>query len=262
MPRYAIVQKTLDPPSTEQLVRAFEAVPELTKHDAMRLCRTAFGIIVRGRTLPVAQTLQAALRNEGLDTWVVDQARLPALPPPKGLRKAFVREHGLVALDMYGREQAYPWACFGMAAAGSLMEHDTQRKITRSTDVVSLPTTGAGIYGGSFVVHRTKVTHEHTDRVEMMLDLFTNRAPHRWRIEATKFNYETLGPRASHSKYENFNLLATEVLGHLPHAGFNIGATAMAETDLDIFQYPDRATFDEELTWLFWQAEEMPGIVG
>ena len=254
---YAIVQKTLDPPEVEQLVRAFESVAELTRLDAIKLCRQAFGILVRGRTLPIARTVQRALLNEGVDTWVVDQQRLPKPPPAKALRKAFVREGGLAAFDMYGRETLCPWSGFGIAGAGSVTVRDAQRKVTQIQDVVG----GLGM-GGMAVVTRTKVTHSHTDRTELMLDLFMDRAPHRYVIEAAHFNYETLGDRASHSKEDNFALLASDILAQLPHAAFNMGAAALAENPTDIFLYPSRGTYEEEITWLLWQAAETPGIVG
>ena len=79
---FAVVQESPDPPSVDQLRRAFESCAFLTKHDAVTLTRNAYGILLRGLSRENAHVLVRALETAGVATTVVEQGALPALPAP------------------------------------------------------------------------------------------------------------------------------------------------------------------------------------
>src|SRR5260370_38237511 len=78
---YAVMQKSLEPPSVEQLKAAFRDVPGLTEVDAHILGQDAFGILVKHFTFENATALQTALAAQGVETEVLEEGLPPELPP-------------------------------------------------------------------------------------------------------------------------------------------------------------------------------------
>ena len=254
---YAILQKHPDPPTVEQLTRAFRALPELTDADAAQLCRNAYGIIIRGRSLDSARILQQALLEEGVETVVVDQARLPRPPHPRRLARAAVRPGGFLVYDLYGRERLIPWEQVTIVAAGSLRVTRTERRLRRDVE-----THGSYYAGGMYQVHVWKVDKTRERHTELLLDLLFNVEPYRSRINGRRFNYECLGPRQHPSKGQNYALLAGDILKHATNAWLSIGAAALRDGQGQTYEYPSSETFEEEVTWLCWQTAGCPGVVG
>ena len=85
---YSLLQAAGAPPTVEQLRRAFRALPDLTDADAAPLAKDAYGILVGGLSFEAASTLQATLEEQGVQTQVVEERSLPALPPPHRLTRA------------------------------------------------------------------------------------------------------------------------------------------------------------------------------
>ena len=85
---YAIVQRELIVPELDRLKRAFSVWPALTGIDAQTSANDAFGILLRGLELEQASLLHNALLKEGIETVVVEEAKLPALPPARRRRRA------------------------------------------------------------------------------------------------------------------------------------------------------------------------------
>ncbi len=85
---YAIMQKTLVPPSREQLVEAFRALPELTDYDAAPMAKDAFGILVERLPLAKAGRLLQALHAAGVEAEMIDHDALPQLPASYPIRRA------------------------------------------------------------------------------------------------------------------------------------------------------------------------------
>ncbi|HSH95670.1 MAG TPA: hypothetical protein VK968_16110, partial [Roseimicrobium sp.] len=78
---YAVLQRSLEIPAVDKLKRAFRCMPGLVEMDAYTLAKDAFGILVREQEQSDAVRLQQALRAEGIETDVVDEAELIPLPP-------------------------------------------------------------------------------------------------------------------------------------------------------------------------------------
>ena len=106
---YAVVQTELTELPIEALRRAFRHVPGLTALDAQVLGNDAFGILVKDFPLENATAMQGALRSEGIETEIVETARLPAMPPAKQLRRLSCSEAGLELFDPLGRGFVVAW---------------------------------------------------------------------------------------------------------------------------------------------------------
>lgn len=254
---YAIVQVRAEPPTVGQLARAFRALPELTAGDAATMARDAYGIIVRGRSLDSARALRAALAQEGVEALIVDQARLPKVPPGQRLLRAAVREEGLVAADLHGRERTVAWEHVLLVAAGAIRTTEASRRVTRHVDVHVHPSH----HGAGTTVVSWRVETEHRESVSLLLHMVLDVEPARYAVEGTRFNYDYLGPRRTGGKPQDYLLLAADVLAHTGHASRTIGAKALEDGRGATCEYPSRDTFEEEITWLLWQRLGRPGVV-
>src|SRR5260370_2710680 len=119
----AVMQKSSQPevqaPAIEQLKRAFSKIPGLTAYDANKYCRETFGIIARNFTGEQATVLQAALAAEGIETEVVEESRLPALPAGKIVKRAEIAPHPLMIYDPVGQHFPIEWCHVMVITEGS-----------------------------------------------------------------------------------------------------------------------------------------------
>jgi len=258
---YAVLQRHPDPPAVEQLVRAFRALPELTDTDAVQACRDAYGILVRGRSLESARILQQALSKEGVETAVVDQARLPRPPHPKPLRRADLSEAGVAAYDLYGRQHLIAWERITILAAGTLEVTETHRRLRREVQYRGWVAPHPAAVGGVYRTSVWKVEKSRDQRTDLRLDVLFDGAPRRYRINGRRFNYEGLGARRGPRAAGNYVLLVGEFLERAPGAWLNIGAAALRDGSGTTYAYPSPETFEEEVTWLCWQVAGCPGVV-
>ena len=84
---YVILQKGLEAPPLEQMKAAFRGLSSLTPADAAMMCRHSMGILVRGIEQDEARQIQGSLAAQGIETEVVEQSALPALPPMRHLTR-------------------------------------------------------------------------------------------------------------------------------------------------------------------------------
>src|SRR4051812_43591114 len=96
---YAVLQKTLEPPSIDKLKRAFRNVPGLAPADASIIGNDAFGILVKGFESERATAMQSALAVEGVETIVVADSELPQLPQIKFVSRVDCTPEALMIYD-------------------------------------------------------------------------------------------------------------------------------------------------------------------
>jgi len=234
---YAIMQKELVVPALEQLKRAFAVLPTLTELDAQTVANDAFGIVMRGLELDQATLLQEALLVERVETLIVDEFNLPALPTAKIVRRVeFLTDH-LKVYDSMKREAEVPWRDIMFIAAGLVRVRETHR-------VRELETVGG-----------TRTKEELTGH--LLLDLFLNGGTTRYSITAEDFSFEHLGARLSDDLATNFVLLIQQLAQHASHAGQNRGAFMACQQPPELFPYPSKQTFNEELTWMLWRIAQI-----
>src|SRR2546423_2858122 len=125
---YAVLQIDLNAPNVEQMARAFRSVPGLTAADAHILGHDAFGILVKDFSEQQAGALQAALRREGVETEVVEQSLLPALPPTHFVHQLDCTPEHLLIYDPIGKSFALEWRHVIFVAAGAVLLTDFVRE--------------------------------------------------------------------------------------------------------------------------------------
>ena len=226
---YAIVQKELVVPELDRLKRAFGVLPALTGIDAQTSANDAFGILLRGLELDQASQLHGALLKEGIKTVVVEEHKLPSLPPGHIGRQAELGDQHLTLFDSMRRPSKLAWADISFIAAG----------LVRSPHSVN-----------------PARTREET-RDHMMLDIFLRGDAGRFTIAGEEFSYDHLGARLSDDPAMNFVSLVQDLVRHAPNAGMNRGATAACQKPPELFPYPSKQAFNEELTWMLWRIEQL-----
>src|SRR5687768_9952591 len=117
---YAVLQTDLNPPRIDQLQRAVRFVPGLTPGDAHILGKDAFGILVKNFSEEQAGSLQRALRDEGMETEIVDQSLLPEIPPKKIVHRLDCLPEHLLIFDPLGRSFSLDWRHVMVVAAGAV----------------------------------------------------------------------------------------------------------------------------------------------
>ncbi len=253
---YAIVQASLEPPDIEAMRRAFALTPTLTAVDADILGRDAFGILVKGKTLEAATGIHAALKAQGVETFVVSESDLPELPPTKFVNRLDFSDDALMIYDPLGRSFPLEWKHLMLIAAGHVRLTEFNR--VRTEKRVKRYTADGGMYYVTEVDYDTR----EQQNAQWMLELVLTRGVARYSIKAdgrALMLFNCLGDRRTRDTARNFALLVQALCHRAPHAGLNRGAYHIREGSAEPFPYPTRNAFQEEITWLIWQMRQRAG---
>jgi len=246
---YAILQTDLTPSSLDQLKRAFRTVKFLTEVDAYTLGSDAFGIIVKNLEADRAAALQSALRAEGVETEIADQRALPEMPATKFVSRLDCLPDGLLIYDPLGRSFRLEWGHILMIAAGSvrLTEFAWVEKIRYETRY--------DWQGHPRVEQVRDVSTKEEQNFHLVLEIILTRAVGRYSVTADRFNFACLGERQTNSLPENFALLVRDLIRFAPQAALNRGALHLRENSWELFTYPSKNAFFEEIIWLLWRMQ-------
>lgn len=261
---YAVVQKDLDAPSTEQLKNAFRGTAGLTEIDALSLGRDALGILARGFELELATGLQESLAREGIAAEVVEDASLPALPETFALSRLDCTPEALLVYDSLERVATLEWSEVWMIASGKVTLQEFRDVPLPTPEVDYADLIPSQIRSLAYNKHHgyirrvfSKTTEEAHDR--HLLEIFLTGGSIRYSINADKapllFAYLTDRRTGDFSK--NFNLVVQDLVRHAPHAALNRGANFVAENIEQPFFYPNKIAFYHEIIWLLWQASRI-----
>ena len=241
---YAVLQTDLSPPPVDLLRRAFRSVPFLTDLDAHTLSQDGYGILIRRLSQENAASLQLALRNQGLETELVPEQKLPGLPAGKQVHRVDVTPQALHIYDPAGRSFPLEWGHLAMIAAGKV-------RLNEFRTVESRRRRWATREGEPDWVTETRTREERTER--LVLELILSGAVLRYSLVGDHFNYAYLGERLRRTADENFALLVQDLIARAPHATINRGAYYLRENAAETFAYPSRNAFTEEIIWLLWK---------
>jgi hypothetical protein len=244
--RYAIVQKELVVPELVQLQRAFAVAPWLTSLDAQTAFHDAYGILLRGVETESAQALCAALRHEGVETEMVEESRLPAIPRARVGRQAEIQPSHLTLFDSMRHASEIPWSDIMFIAAGYVRLREAGKSRVAATEPV---THTAGISQDIAIAAKPREEEHH----HLLLEIFLRDGAIRHSITADEFAFDLLGARRSHDLSVNFVLLLQELAERAPHAGLNRGAFKASQHPPELFPYPSKAAFNEEIIWMLWR---------
>jgi hypothetical protein len=247
----SVMQKNLEPPTTEQLKLAFCSVPGLTAVDAAMLGRDAFGILARSFEPERAQALQSALAAQGVETEVVDDASLPALPELRIVHRLDSTPDALMICDPLGRSFPLPWKGVMLIAAGKVRMTEFK---TVDVPHPAISYGGYGRRGESAVVVHHETHEEHNDR--WLLEVVITGGALRYSIVADRplsLLFQYLGDRRSVDLAANFKLVIQDLTANAPEAAVNRGAYYLRENSAQPFYYPTKKAFYDEMTWLLWK---------
>ncbi len=241
--RCAVLQKNLEFPAREKLQRAFRFVPGLAPADSHTIGADAFGILVKDFPPDPAAAMERALRAEGIETEVVDMALLPELPPVKTVHRLDCTPEHLVIYDPLNRPIPLAWQHVTMICAGAVM---MSKFVSRSATV--LPSS-RHITALSFA---RKTTESHEERhATLLAEIMVAGGGMRYTFAADKFNFLGLGDRRTRDVTTNFVLFIRDLASHASQAVRNLGVEALLRDEL--FEYPTRGAFHEEITWRLFQ---------
>lgn len=244
---YAVLQTDLNPPAHELLLRAFRSVPGLTPQDASILGQDAYGILVKNFSAAQAAALQGALRLEGLETEIVEQALLPVVPPARLVHRLSCQPEHLLIYDPMGNSFPLEWRHVQLIAVGAVrltdfVRHKVKEPVTRYRGSGSI----------SAEMESDSVTREERN-FHLLGEIIIAGAALRYSFTADKFHFMTLGQRTTDGPVGNFCRFIRDLIQFAPHAGLNLGAAAMRTQPPELFSYPTKNAFHEEIIWRLWQ---------
>ena len=247
---YAVMQKDLEPPPLDKLKTAFRALPFLTDIDAQTSANDAYGILIRNLSLPDATTLQEALAREGVETEIADQGELPTIPSAKAAKQAELLPDALVFCDSLGRKTPLAWNQVLLIAAGNVRVNEVRK--------VKDPLQGPQ-YHGSGISYDTvsDIKSREESRYRLLLEILLADRSARYSITPEEFSFACLGSRQTKNVPENVTLLVQALAQFAPHAGLNRGAFFMCEMANELFPYPSKNAFSEEIIWLLWRTAQL-----
>lgn len=238
MPRYALLQRSLDPLPVKRLAAAFSASGVRVPLDAPAVARAAFGVLLDDLTATAASRLTAALALEGIETEAVEESALPALPRRRLVRRAEATAEGLLWSTAVGKPRVLPWQAVRVAAMGAVRRRP--RHVVRQ------------VIPGLDEALETSEPEDPTQVEDLALELLSDIEPGRLRIVADDCAYDSLGARMRPRARENFPILARSILERcdvMPNRGaarFHLGHP-------EWLSYPTWTAFEEETRWLLWK---------
>lgn len=247
---FAVVQKTLEPPSLAQLQAAFRGVPGLTPLDAHTIGRDAFGVLVKNFPFEHARVLQMNLRAQGIETEVIDERQLPAMPAAKFVSRLDPQPDALLIYDPVGRDFPIQWGHVTLIAAGQVRLSTFKREVTEQ------PQVRFSADANPYVDFEREVRHREEMNDHLVAEVVLGRASQRLSLRADQFNFAGLGDSRSKDLAENFQNLVRALIRSAPHAAINRGAYYLRETPPTVFSYPSKNAFFEEIVWLLWRMQQ------
>ena len=247
---YAVLQADLSPPSIERMRRAFRSVPGLTPVDAQILGNDAFGILVKDFSGHQAGALQGALQIEGVETEIVDQSCLPALPQTHFVQRLDCTPEHLLIYDPMGKTFTLDWRHIAFVAAGSVRLTDFVRRQEKRP-----VRRYHGHHSTTVEVEYETVSHEER-KFHLLAEIIITGATLRYSLAADKFNFSYLGGRNLKNPVANFSLLVRDLAQFSARARLNQGAEAMRADATRVFTYPSKNAFYEEIIWTLWQMKK------
>ena len=248
---YAILQRELVTPDVDQLKRAFSVSPYLRDIDAQNAAHDAYGILLRGVDEENADALHAALRSEGIETELVKESALPTLSSGKATKRVEFGPSRLIAYDALNHASDVPWSevmfiAAGYVRTGELRKHRSAKEEAQLRSSATTPLDEEGV-----------LKPGDQERYHMLLEIFLRDSATRYSIAADEFLFDCLGSRASEDLAMNFVQLIKMFTVQAPHAGLNRGAMKASGEPPELFPYPSRAAFNEEMTWMLWRISKL-----
>lgn len=242
---WTVVQTDLIAPTTEQLIRAYEAVPSLVAGDAIRTARYSFGVLAENLPTDEAGNLVAALVRQGVPAAAVNPADLPILGQPTHCRRLQWTDHQLMLENAMQRPIEIAWDRLELVAVGDI-----------------------SMIGHRLVADVQRVAHGQYDHLQVVpasveyrqsrviLELIADQGNLRFQFEEEHMAFPDLQGRRLVHRRGNFIQTVLDILQHAPRAVINRGAAGLSGQPIRIQSYPHPPMFDRENSWLLWWSHQ------
>lgn len=243
---YAVLLQQADPPTADQLKRAFRAFSNLTDADATRLACCACGILMKHLGWDASRALQLALQAEGVATAIVAAVDLPQLAPARFIRRLDLAPATLTIYDPLGRAIPIDWRHVLMIVAGAVRHFETTRTREERIELRFSPVRGLHPQTVGEVRHKVEAD------VRLVLEILLAGAVVRFETEAGQFLFKPLIDAPALSIEDKFNWLVRELCARAPHAVLNRGARGIRSGHAPPVGYVNRQALADETVWLLW----------
>ena len=184
------------------------------------------------------------LRTQGVETSVVLQSQLVQLPQEQALRQMDCLPDHLVLYDSLGRPVAMPWERVLAVAAGRVQLAQTET--SKEQEMTGRDSRGHRRF-------KTVTVRKDVRAFKLLLELYVDGEPSRYRMEADNFQYAYLGDRlVMNDNHWNYVQVVRDVLRYATGASLNLGASVLRDDEDSMFEYASAYTFEKEVVWLFW----------
>jgi hypothetical protein len=252
--RYALMNQGAEAVEHDLFSRAFAGVPGLTPIDASALGNRGCGILIRKLTLEQATTLKTNLKAAGIETEVVPENALPALPVGKVIRSLECSAEVLNVRDCLQRTIGLGRSDVKLLAAGSVRTATFPREL-KEVEEIRIEWVH-GLHGGlPMLKQETVVRHVQREAEQWLLraEIFAPVVNQRFVIEGENFDYRCLGSAPTHDLATNFCLLMRELAGKYSPPLLSRGVTSIISEPPEFAYYPNKDSFHNELIWLLWR---------
>lgn len=242
----SVLQQNLEPPTIDQLKRAFSNVPGLAQADATTLGGRTFGILARSFERECAEALQAALAAEGVETAVVEDGALPALPEARMVHRIECTPEALMLCDPLGRSFPLKWEYVLLIAAGLVPVSDFTS--------VKVPQWVPGTRGDMMMKLEPEL-HESVNG-HWLIEVVISGGALRYTLLVDRDNcllFQYLGNRRTANPALNVKLVVQDLVSAAPQAAVNRGACYLRDDSAKPFYYPGKKLFYEEMIWFLWK---------
>lgn len=259
---YTVIQADSAAISEKQLAAALPVTKRFAPADAAKVAKESFGLFVERLDLDRAKAFQKALREQGVESEIIDDSALFSMPPVKTTKRIdCVAEH-LAVYDAMGRPREIPWSDVLVVAAGSVSLYETN--VTESSSWKS-PKGGKAAFlvtggmssvvpgMGVMPVPQTTRTLKGQEVPRYVIELIVLGDPTRYRAEAQELSYAYLGNRQTGEPAGNIAVMLADIMKFAASAAFNQGFVALVSDFGNAFTYPSRKSFEREIVWLVWR---------
>jgi hypothetical protein len=252
--RYALMNQRAEGVDHDLFSRAFAGVPGLTPLDASVLGNPDCGILIRKLTLEQGTSLKTNLKAAGIETEVVPENALPALPVGKVIRSLECSPGILNVRDCLQRTTGVGRQDVILLAAGSIRTatFPRERKEVEETRI-------EWVHGGHVIFpilkHETRVRHVQREAEKWLLraEILAPVVNQRFIIEGENLDYRCLGSAMTDDLSSNFCLLVRELARSYSPPLLSRGVTSILADPPEFAYYPNKDAFHNELLWLLWR---------
>lgn len=244
---FSVIQRTLDQDiPLADLEEASVSVPSIARADCLRIHRLMAGILVSGLARQEALAFRNGLAARGHEVDVVEDARLPRLPPDFACQRVRCVEDRLCFSDAMGRDQ-FVGLDELLFVAGAVIT----RVRMASEEVRRLR--ARGVRGGPLTLVIDRQAVERIQRA-VRLDFFFGRSPYRLRLEAGQTARFFVNDQAVQLREPSMVAWAFHFVRSRAPAGCRVNHHIQcAEPEHQCVPF---AVYEEEIRWRFFRLRE------